>query len=227
MERIFEGKKALVIGGSKSVGGQVCALLKDAGADVTCVSRSKPALDEVAFVSVDFQSDLDWDKDDLGVPALKECLVQSDLLFICYGPFVQKTFDETNVADWKMMALQDYALPGALISSVLPHMIQQKWGRIVVFGGTRTESVKNFRSNAAYAGAKTGVSVIVKSVAAEYGSFGITCNCILPGFTNHAPENTECVDEKTLAQHALFAASHGELNGMLMNVDRGWVPETR
>lgn len=225
MEKIFEGKKALVVGGSKGTGSHICRMLQECGAKVTCVSRNAPVQKDVEFISVDFQKDLNLESSTPEMESLRKSLSDCDLLFICYGPFVQKPIEETTPVDWNMMALQNYALPGMLISCALPHMKENHWGRIVVFGGTRTESVKNFKTNVAYAGAKTGVSVIVKSVAAEYAQCGITCNCILPGFTHSAPDNTLCVEEEILAQHAVFAATHGELNGLLMNVDRGWVPQ--
>lgn len=82
--------------------------------------------------------------------------------------------------------------------------------------------MRGYRTNAAYAGAKTGISVITKSIAMEYAQYGITCNAVLPGFTSHAPEGTQTVSEHALAENAVSLMSKEELNGVLLNVDRGW-----
>ena len=148
----------------------------------------------------------------------------ADVLAVCYGPFVYKKLHETEAGDWERLALCDYALPGMLVSLVLPGMMERKFGRILLFGGTRTESVKNYANNAAYAGAKTGISVIIKSLSAEYCEYGITCNGIMPGFTRNAPAGTTCISPDALAGHAMYLFEHSEMNGVLLNVDRGWVP---
>ena len=98
-----------------------------------------------------------------------------------------------DVTDWQKISLLDYALPGFFVSSALKGMIQKKWGRILLFGGTGTDFRTVFKTNAAYAGAKTGTGVLVQSVASLYAGHGITCNAVLPGFTQ-----TEYLDDKTV-----------------------------
>jgi len=42
--------------------------------------------------------------------------------------------------------------------------------------------LRGFKFNAAYASAKTGLGVLVKSIAAEFSSRGVSCALLCPGF---------------------------------------------
>jgi 3-oxoacyl-[acyl-carrier protein] reductase len=80
--------------------------------------------------------------------------------------------------------------------AVLPHMIKQRSGSII-----NVSSVVGIRGNAGqanYAASKAGVIGFTKSVALEYGSRGIRCNAIAPGFIQ--TEMTEKLDEKQIAK---------------------------
>jgi NAD(P)-dependent dehydrogenase (short-subunit alcohol dehydrogenase family) len=116
-------------------------------------------------------------------------------------------------------------------------MIKNEYGRIVVFGGTRTQTVNGFRTNAVYAGAKTALCSFVKSVAAEYGKYNITCNGILPGFveTEYITQETkellktkmprkELISPKNIAETIFFVTKCRSINGALINIDEGWMP---
>lgn len=226
-EALF-GKNAVIIGGTSSIGLETAILLAKNGMKVTAFGRTAPKesddTKEICFVEWDLE--LFFETIETGAeenPVIK-AVKNADILVNCYGPFLQKSLDQVSAKEWQKLALADYALPGSLISIALPHMIKNNFGRIVLFGGTRTESVKPYRTNAAYAGAKTGTAVLVKSVASEYSRNGITCNQILPGFTRNCPPTTEPVSNKMLAEKVLFLIENQELNGVLLNVDRGWNP---
>ena len=162
--------------------------------------------------------------DAIGGHPIAKALCECDVLCVCTGPFIQKEMHLMSPSEWAFMALGNYALYGAAVSMALPKMMEKHFGRIVLFGGTRTESIRSYKTNAAYAGAKTGISVIVKSVASCYAQYGITCNAIMPGFTHDAPINTSIIEEERLAFHTLYLIEHPELNGVLLNVDKGWQP---
>jgi 3-oxoacyl-[acyl-carrier protein] reductase len=59
------------------------------------------------------------------------------------------------------------------------HMVEQKWGRIVNLSST---SALGNRGQANYSTAKAGLQGFTKTLAIELGKFGITANCIAPGF---------------------------------------------
>jgi 3-oxoacyl-[acyl-carrier protein] reductase len=59
------------------------------------------------------------------------------------------------------------------------HMVDARWGRIVNLSST---SALGNRGQANYATAKAGIQGFTKTLAIELGRFGITANCIAPGF---------------------------------------------
>ncbi len=125
-----------------------------------------------------------------------------DILVVAFGPFVQKSLASTTASDWERLALLDLALPGALVSHCLRDMKAAGWGRILLFGGTRTDAIRAYSSNAAYAAAKTGLAVITKSAAAEGAAYGIGCIQICPGLVD-----TEYLDD--VAKSELAAKAPG------------------
>jgi NAD(P)-dependent dehydrogenase (short-subunit alcohol dehydrogenase family) len=70
-------------------------------------------------------------------------------------------------------------------------MMERKWGRILLFGGTNTDTIRGFTSTAAYSAAKTALGVIAKSAAKSAGATGVTCNVLCPGLTDTEYSNEE------------------------------------
>lgn len=221
------GKKAVVIGGTSSIGLATSILLAKQNIKVTAFGRNPPEISNetknISFKQFNLESFFSPENLNSENPFITE-VKTADIIINCYGPFLQKPLEDVSLKEWESLALANYALPGSLISLALPNMIKNKFGRIILFGGTRTESVKAYKTNAAYAGAKTGTAVLVKSVASQYESFGITCNQIMPGFTRNCPPTTTPVSNEMLAEKVYFLISNPELNGVLLNVDRGWNP---
>ncbi|GAA5116834.1 3-oxoacyl-ACP reductase FabG [Pseudonocardia adelaidensis] len=63
--------------------------------------------------------------------------------------------------------------------TVQKHMVEQRFGRIVNVSST---SALGNRGQANYSTAKAGLQGFTKTLAIELGKFGITTNCIAPGF---------------------------------------------
>jgi len=63
--------------------------------------------------------------------------------------------------------------------TVQKHMVEQRFGRIVNISST---SALGNRGQANYSTAKAGLQGFTKTLAIELGKFGITANCIAPGF---------------------------------------------
>jgi len=216
-------KNAVVIGGTGGIGFELAKILCKNECRVCVTGRHDPCSQNLEFVQTDFMSGnkpLDLTEN----PLLKKKLNTADILCVSYGPFVQKPLHLTSAQDWQNLALFDYALAGIAVSSVLPGMMERKFGRILLFGGTRTDSIRSYKTNAAYAGAKTAISVLVKSVSAEYRKYGITCNAVLPGFVNGAKDKCDEISAVSVAESAFFLVKNENLNGVLLNVDRGWQP---
>ncbi|MBQ9538638.1 MAG: SDR family oxidoreductase [Treponema sp.] len=232
----FAGKKALIIGGTSGLGRECASMLLKAGAKIIITGRNlpgegdeqeKPAV-QPGFIRCDFEKE--------GIQALEKgslnkAIKDADILLVAYGPFIRKKLEDTKAGDWARLAMLDYAMPGLAISIALPGMLARGGGSILLFGGTRSESILPRSLTAAYHGAKTGLSVIVRSVAKNYAAKGIRCNAILPGSVSssppqNAPANVAglSVSSDDVAQAAIYLLANPAMNGVLLNVDRGWQP---
>ncbi len=162
-----------------------------------------------------------------------------DILVVAFGPFLQTPLHETTHEQWSRLVDLNLTLPGALVSAVLPSMQARRFGRIVLFGGTGTEMVKGYTTNAAYAAAKVGLGVLARSVARRYAAHNVSCNVFCPGIVateyqppelieqvrGSLPENTlitpEEVAEVTMCAIGSLTVA---LNGAIVPVNRGHVP---
>lgn len=62
----------------------------------------------------------------------------------------------------------------------VPYMKQKRWGRIIQTASAHSLTASPFKS--AYVTAKHGLAGLTKTVALETATFGITANCISPGY---------------------------------------------
>ena len=81
--------------------------------------------------------------------------------------------------DWDIV--MGVHLRGAFLMAraVQKHMVDVGWGRIVNLSST---SALGNRGQANYSTAKAGLQGFTKTLAVELGRFGVTANCIAPGF---------------------------------------------
>ncbi|MDQ4118263.1 MAG: 3-oxoacyl-ACP reductase FabG [Actinomycetota bacterium] len=81
--------------------------------------------------------------------------------------------------DWD--AVMGVHLRGSFLMTraVQKHMVDAGWGRVVNLSST---SALGNRGQANYSTAKAGLQGFTKTLAIELGRFGVTANCIAPGF---------------------------------------------
>ena len=93
--------------------------------------------------------------------------------------------------DWD--AVMGVHLRGSFLMTraVQKHMVDAKWGRVVNLSST---SALGNRGQANYSTAKAGLQGFTKTLAIELGKFGVTANCIAPGFI--ASEMTKATAER-------------------------------
>lgn len=162
-------------------------------------------------------------------------VIAIDVLCIAYGPFLQCPLEAATKNDWERIVYANLTLPGILVSAVLPNMIKQQWGRILLFGGTETHILRGFKTNAIYGAAKMGIMSLVRSLSMEYARYGITANAICPGFTDTPlltqeqrsewaakNPNGRLVSMDAIVSAALFLLKDSAYNGAIMPVDGGW-----
>jgi len=94
-----------------------------------------------------------------------------------YGPLAEMS-DE----NWKNVI--DVNLNGTAntLRAVLPHMLQRKFGRIVIIASG--QGPHGFKNGSAYSASKWGVIGLMKSAAWEVAKNGVTINCVEPGLVD-------------------------------------------
>ena len=237
---VFSGKRALVAGGSGGIGRAICELLATRGCSVIVHGRDPEKVDR--FVG-ELGSSARGFALDIKSPSafLKKAAEygEVDILVVAFGPFVHKPLSSHTSEEWEQLALLDLALPGAAASFYLPGMRARGWGRILLFGGTRTDSIRGFSSNAAYAAAKTGVGVVAKSIALEYAGENVAAVAVCPGLveTEYQSASTKrsmksmapggkLLTPERVARAALdlLDADHCLASGAVVSLDAGFDP---
>ena len=89
--------------------------------------------------------------------------------------------DGISDADWAHHLGLNLTLPFLCCRAALPGMAARGYGRIVNIASV-TGPLVSFPGASAYAAAKAGVTGLTRSIALEYGTRGVTCNAILPGW---------------------------------------------
>jgi 3-oxoacyl-[acyl-carrier protein] reductase len=81
--------------------------------------------------------------------------------------------------DWDLVI--GVMLKGAFLASraVMPHMIEHGWGRVINIS-SRAHLGNPTQAN--YSAAKAGLIGMAKALSMEEGRYGITVNCVAPGF---------------------------------------------
>lgn len=242
MERIFNGKKALVIGGSGGIGAAVAAELAKAGADMLIhgghsesrLTRTLNTVRELGGKARGLLLALEGKDLEKNIQLLMEQCPNPDILVFAWGSFCRKALHKTSSEDWMLMGLSNLVLPGALVSALLPHMIEQKWGRILLFGGTRTHSIRGFTNSSAYSAAKSGLGVLAASVAQSTAQYNVSCNVLCPGFVETEYMNEEDIryalkksqanrllTPEEIARSAMHVLQGTAINGACIPIDGG------
>jgi 3-oxoacyl-[acyl-carrier protein] reductase len=81
--------------------------------------------------------------------------------------------------DWDMVMGVHLRGSFLMARAVQKYMVEQRFGRIVNLSST---SALGNRGQANYSTAKAGLQGFTKTLAIELGKFGVTANCIAPGF---------------------------------------------
>jgi SDR family mycofactocin-dependent oxidoreductase len=102
-----------------------------------------------------------------------------DILVNNAGTITIKPVADMTEAEWDKVV--DVNLKGTFLCSkfVIPHMIRQKWGRIINIAST--EGLAGTPYIAHYVASKHGVVGFTKALAQELGKHWITVNAICPG----------------------------------------------
>ena len=191
----LDGRVAWITGGGRGIGRAIALEMAREGADIAINSRTESELAKVVGEAealgrraLAVQSDALVLEDIRGTARkILAHFGQIDILVNNAGGGVRPNKPE----DLQLFTHDDQAfldnLNLNLISvwratrEVLPHMRERGYGRIISIG---SGYAKNSGGTVVYTAAKHGVVGLTRALAAQVASYGITVNCLCPGWTN-------------------------------------------
>jgi gluconate 5-dehydrogenase len=204
----LNGQVAIVTGTSRGLGQYLARALAKAGADLVITSRKRGTLaDFEAEVKalgrrvVALELDVTDEQSIRRMAADAEAAFgQIHILVNNAGCNVRKPAIEITWTDWNQVL--DTNLRGTFFvaQSVAHGMISKGYGRIVNIGSVT--SVFGYAGLAPYGASRGGVRQLTMSLADDWGKFGVTVNCLAPGWFKTEQnkilyENKEWVDYLT------------------------------
>ncbi|MCK0176610.1 MULTISPECIES: SDR family NAD(P)-dependent oxidoreductase [Mycobacteriaceae] len=168
-------KNAVVTGGGSGIGLAIVERLRADGLHVSTFDLN-PGDDEFGH-AVDVT---DREAVEAAFTAVRGQLGPVSVLVNAAGLDCFKRFTDVNFERWQKVI--DVNLNGVFhtVQAVLPDMIEAGWGRIVNISSSSTHSGAPYMTP--YVAAKSAVNGLTKSLALEYGEYGITVNAVPPGF---------------------------------------------
>jgi 3-oxoacyl-[acyl-carrier protein] reductase len=182
----FKGHRALVTGAAHGIGRAIAFALARDGAEVTGVDHRPVSPSEDGLSITPHQCDLTESA------AIKRLVTEKgpfDLLVHSAGGVcgqVGRPLEEITDADWDAIVDINMKAGFFLAQAVAPHMKQQKFGRMVMIASGAGLGI-SLTGIQAYASAKAGEIGLVRQLGHELGPFGITVNCVAPGFVRSNP----------------------------------------
>ncbi len=184
----LSGQVALVTGTSRGLGQYLARALAKAGADLIVTSRKKddllPFVAEIEALgrkAVPLALDV---RNEASIAAMaaaaEEAFGQIHILVNNAGCNVRKPALEVSWEDWNLVL--DTNLRGSFFvaQQMAKRMVPHGYGRIVNIGSVT--SVFGYAGLAPYGASRGGIRQLTMSLADDWGKFGITVNCLAPGW---------------------------------------------
>ncbi len=183
-------RHAVVTGSTSGIGLAIARALAKEGADVMINGFGDPKAIEAARVAIEkeFGVKCVYSGADMSKGAEAEAMIADataklgtvDILVNNAGIQFVSPIEDFPPEKWDMILAVNLSSAFHTIRAAVSAMKAQKWGRIVNTASAHSLVASPFKS--AYVSAKHGLAGLTKTVALELATFGVTCNCISPGY---------------------------------------------
>ena len=183
-------RHALVTGSTSGIGLAIARALAKEGADVTINGMGDPAdiEKERKSLEAEFGVKAFYNGAAMTTAAEIEAMIAEaigkmgslDILVNNAGIQFVSPIENFPPEKWDAIIAINLSAAFHAIRAAVPGMKAQKWGRIVSTASAHSLVASPFKS--AYVAAKHGLAGLTKTVALELATFGVTCNCISPGY---------------------------------------------
>lgn len=180
----FEGKVALVTGGTRGIGRACAELFSNRGAKVALCGRNidtaTAAAEDIGGDTRAFQADMaDPEAPGALVAAVEEAFGPVSILVNNAGLSHDGLLLRMKDGDWDQVIEANLSGVFRCCRAVARGMMKQRWGRIINISSVIALVGQAGQAN--YAASKAGLLGLTKSLAQEFASRNITANAIAPG----------------------------------------------
>ncbi len=184
----LNGKIALVTGASRGLGRHFAATLAEAGADVIITARN---IDSLQAPKTEIESrgrrcltlELDVTQQ-ASIRRMADAALNAwgriDILVNSAGCNIRKPALEVSWDDWNRVLDTNLRGPFFVAQAVAPNMIERGYGRIVNIGSLTC--VFGYAGIGPYCSSRGGIRQMTMSLADDWGRYGVTVNCLAPGW---------------------------------------------
>jgi NAD(P)-dependent dehydrogenase (short-subunit alcohol dehydrogenase family) len=195
----LKGLTAIITGGAKGIGLGIARELSDAGARLALWDMDNVALSEACSELKSRGADVLGQRVDVTSAeevqaATAQVLAQNGAIHILVnnaGIGGDKLVTKLELDLWKKVLDVNITSQFICVKAVVPHMMEQGFGRIVNIG---SRAWLGNRGQASYSASKGAVVSFTRTLALEFARNGITANAVAPGivetplFSNLKPE---------------------------------------
>ncbi|HET7497761.1 MAG TPA: SDR family NAD(P)-dependent oxidoreductase [Candidatus Eisenbacteria bacterium] len=195
----FQGRSALVVGGSRGLGRAVAIALAREGCRVLAVGRSAAPLAALRETAAARGLRLRTARGDVTRPGTARRLVRQagalsegggrgrlghaapDIVVHAAGDYWEGPLRALTPERWEALVHSNVTGAVALLHAALPPMRRRRFGRVLLFGVAGGDMPRAASRAHGYRAAKIALLTIARSAAQEEAEHGITINVILPG----------------------------------------------
>ena len=202
MSQRLKGKTAFVTAAAQGIGRATALAFAAEGALVYATDLNVGKLAEIGGPGVRTLA-LDV-RDSAAVMAAAEAVGAVDVLFNCAGFVHQGSVLEASEAEFDFAFDLNVKSMMRTCQAFLPGMLARGAGSVINMASVAS-SVKGIAGRFVYGASKAAVVGLTKSIAADFATRGVRCNCICPG-TVQSPSLDERIAANAAAAGSLAAA---------------------
>jgi 3-hydroxybutyrate dehydrogenase len=187
---MLKGKTAVVTGSTSGIGLGIARVLAGAGANVVINGfGDKDAIEgERSGIEREFGVKAIYSPADMSKPGEIASMIATaeqtfgavDILVNNAGIQFVSPIENFPPEKWDQIIAINLSSAFHAVRAVVPGMKKRKWGRIVSTASAHSLVASPFK--VAYISAKHGIAGLTKTIALELATFGVTVNCISPGY---------------------------------------------